>query len=276
VTKRQLDLIHRVSLWQANGKRCFYCQEVVQFRELQIDHIIPRDTPPDQTSDLISRLGLGQGFTLDSLENLVPTHGNCNSRKSDTLYSESSLRFFLEAWRQKQAALYKEVERMNRQSSNESLLLSIATSIDNGEVSLTEVVAFLQEAITKGPTPAPEPTVVTFSMNLNENGISPSPETYDRLESSLKANLQRLIPGPFVTTEASFRTGETFSVRVGFWLFDMNRLQEFAAPGWEVTEIARYSDIYEGEAESVLINITKNDRKEMAPAINVKANLPPH
>jgi 5-methylcytosine-specific restriction endonuclease McrA len=43
----------RAAIWRANNKRCFYCQEPIQFCNLEIDHLIPKATSGDRVQQLV-------------------------------------------------------------------------------------------------------------------------------------------------------------------------------------------------------------------------------
>lgn len=247
-----MDTLHRAAIWLANGKRCFYCQELITFRELQIDHVIPQDISGDRLQQLKTRLALSIAFSTQSQENLVPACSSCNRRKSNKIFSETNARFFLETWSLKQPQVNDEVDRMLRASRNDDLLVLVATRIVQEKLSLLEAIRFLEESLANRQEPMSEPTVVTFSANLMDLGIPGTPRNYDRLEKTLLTDISRIIPGPTVETEASQRAGETLSVRVAFWLLDVNRLSAFAQSGWEVTEISRFSEVYPGETSDTI------------------------
>ena len=216
----------------------------MSFRDLEIDHIIPESISLGQLTELTVALGLGDNFSIDSVTNLVPTHHSCNARKSDTLFSESGIRYYMEIWYKKQAKVSAELELLEKQAANEEVLIPLAAKIQRSGMTFFEAVSFLRHALSDRPGVPSEPTIVTFGTNLSERGISPTPEAYDKLEKALLEYVYGNIPCPASMTEASMRTGETLSVRMAFWLFDVNRLQRFRFPGWEVTEVARYSDLY--------------------------------
>ncbi len=248
------DVILRTALWHANGNRCFYCQELVAFNDLQIDHLIPQSIPPGDLSRVLNDLELGLDFNVDSPVNLVPTHSNCNSRKSNSLFSMHNLRYYLEIWNRKQAAIVKETEALRRTASNDKLLAAVAAKIEEGDFTIKEVVTFLKHTIANRLGRPSEPAVVTFGMNLIETNISPSPQVYDQLESELMTGIGKIMPNLFAATEPSQRTGETLSVRIAFWNLDLNRLDQLVIPNWQIIEICQYSDLYSWTWEDLFPN----------------------
>ncbi|GHJ47108.1 hypothetical protein Cs7R123_44500 [Catellatospora sp. TT07R-123] len=73
----------RWSLFKAWDERCYSCGRPLTFPEVEIDHIIPRDTDPNRLADLIKLHGLHDDFHVDRPANLAPACSHCNSRKSN-------------------------------------------------------------------------------------------------------------------------------------------------------------------------------------------------
>lgn len=82
--KYKFNLIERQCLYDAYEKRCFYCGELVYFREMQIDHIVPENLIHNKSKyqTFIIESGLPDSFQINSYNNWVPSHSRCNNRKS--------------------------------------------------------------------------------------------------------------------------------------------------------------------------------------------------
>jgi hypothetical protein len=104
----------RYGLWKANGMRCLYCGHLVQFTELEIDHIIPACTGDAELERLRLTLGLGADFYLGDTRNLAPTHHDCNRKKADTQFHDATLGFYLEIWAKKQDGVRQEALEFKR------------------------------------------------------------------------------------------------------------------------------------------------------------------
>ena len=83
MSKYRFNIIDRQAIHEAYERKCFYCGEIVYFRELQIDHIIPESLldKEDEYKALVKRLSLPNSFNINSYYNWVPTHSKCNNRK---------------------------------------------------------------------------------------------------------------------------------------------------------------------------------------------------
>jgi hypothetical protein len=248
----------RAAIWRANDSRCFFCREVVTFRELEIDHLIPRAISQSKLTELIVSMELPVDFHLDHMLNLVPTHGDCNRRKGAAEFTEANLRFFVEMWRSKQARLDGELERLGRAAANDAALLALALRIENGELSLREAVSTI-EVMCSQRVETNEPWVVTFGLLFSDlpasltaayDGPRGHTALCDRLELDLVSCLGKL-KAIGRQTEASLRTGETLSVRYAFWNLDLNSLDELCLDRFKVLEVAPYREVYKGSWETL-------------------------
>jgi len=70
-------------MWIAHGKRCVYTGELLQLREVVLDHVIPEHLigKPAQLERVLKQLGLPSDFDLQHPLNLVPTYQEHNNQK---------------------------------------------------------------------------------------------------------------------------------------------------------------------------------------------------
>lgn len=221
---------------------------------MEVDHIIPESTTTERLAELIEKLELGNDFHVDSVQNLVPTHHDCNRRKSNSEFTEGPLMYYLELWKRKQSTVSDALKTLERQRNKERLLTALATQIEQGYLSVPEITAYIEEVRPPAVGPTSEPWVITFGARvlqiLESRNASPDaeidyPSLCDELEEDLMKDLRAQIPGLSVQTEASARSGETLSFRVAFWNLDFSRLEELNVDPWEVLEVAPYSELYE-------------------------------
>jgi hypothetical protein len=234
------------------------------FVELEVDHLIPESLMTDAHAlqALLPRLGLPLDFDLRSLNNLVPTHRQCNRRKSDLVFSDSTLRYYLELARARLPRVKEEIARITVQSTNERVLVYVADRIERGLLSRDEVLHALSVPSTEPSRPVSEPLVIGLSVNVldvQRNGELPTgappdyPHLCDWLERDLLSGLRAKGPAMVVPCEASERNGETLGVRVASWSFDLDRLPTTIAPWWTITEVAPFSEIYEYPPDSLFL-----------------------
>lgn len=68
-----------LALVQAWGDKCYWCRTPKTFRDLEIDHIVPRNP----------RGGADPDFDVDAAENLAPICGPCNVEKSNKEFDDA-------------------------------------------------------------------------------------------------------------------------------------------------------------------------------------------
>jgi len=251
----------RVAIWKANDRKCFFCSEPIEFRNLEIDHVIPESIVPSQLTGLLARLKLAPDFDLNTTNNLVPTHHDCNRRKRDVLLEDNATLFFLNMWAQKQDRIRHESEKHAKAASHDKHLIAISRFIEKGELTKNEVLQFLS-TIRLAQKPAPvDPLVVTFGTNVTELLATKSlpiaarsdyVNACDWLENDLLFKISGTLPVLAHRTEASGRNGETLSVRIAFWNLDLDRLDNLEIPHWSILEIAQFSELYGTNADDLL------------------------
>ena len=251
----------RAALWRANQQRCFYCSEPISFRDLEIDHLVPRKITKQEFQELSQRIALQADFDLDGLYNLVPTHHSCNGRKAADLFTAKAILFYLELWAKKQEAVHQGLRAFEKIAEHEQHLLAISKFIESGEMTKEEILHFIVRVTPSDKQKPQDPLVVTFGLNVTDlldAGKIPKQagETYvaicDWLEKDLLYRLLGALPVLFKETEASERNGETLSVRIAFWNLDLDRLDNFDLGNWEVLEIVPFSELYGTPPEELL------------------------
>ncbi|TCJ71205.1 UNVERIFIED_ORG: HNH endonuclease [Dietzia maris] len=85
----------RFALLNAWGGRCYWCREVRQFHNVEIDHILPKSLKSDELDQLVKTLIDEQAesgsYDIDSPRNLAPICSACNKKKLDAVNSRAAL-----------------------------------------------------------------------------------------------------------------------------------------------------------------------------------------
>jgi hypothetical protein len=136
-----LSAVERIAIWTAHSKRCAYCEGPLKYTDLEIDHIIPQSLRkrPQELQNLLAQLSLQANFDLDSLENLLPAHGDCNFRKKARVYSRANTRFFLEIAQGKLGTIRGLIPQIEIESSREKLLALVEAALQSGNTDLGEL-----------------------------------------------------------------------------------------------------------------------------------------
>lgn len=147
MSKYKFNLIERQSLWEAHDKKCFYCGELVYFRELHIDHIVPENLINNESKlkDFISESGLPNTFEINSYVNWVPCHSRCNKRKGGEMFELHTTLYYLDLARRKIEKIRRIESSINSKLHAEKLSFSIALALSENKISASEIKDLLAQ-----------------------------------------------------------------------------------------------------------------------------------
>ena len=76
----------RTALWIVYNKRDVYTDDIIEFRELEVDHIIPQSLfkNKEELYETLDALGESRDFEKDCLENYLPTKRGSNKKKGES------------------------------------------------------------------------------------------------------------------------------------------------------------------------------------------------
>ncbi len=264
-----LDFTKRQAIWEAHNKRCFYCGELLLFKDCELDHIIPISLKkkPVKLKSVLSDYGLPRDFNLDSLENYLPCHKRCNQQKGDRLYSKNVVLHYIEQAKFKIERIKKIYSKYCESLERNRVEGFIKMSIEQGLISKQDVLLIIDNIPDGDDLWTEEMLVFTFGINIQElfdkNRLpKEAPTLYpylcDWLENHLIEYLTSLVSCAFCYTEASFRNGETLSVRIGFWNLKEKELERFSDQWFEILEIKNFSEIYGYSAREFFKDLQPN------------------
>lgn len=75
------NAVLREALLRVWGERCYWCKLSATFRDVEIDHIVPKDLEGDDLRRALADLGRPIDFDLQDPANLAPIHPMCNGEK---------------------------------------------------------------------------------------------------------------------------------------------------------------------------------------------------
>jgi len=252
--KYRFTIEQRFAIWRVYGKKCFYCEHPLTFKEVTIDHIIPEFILDDaeKLQVIKNQYGLNTDFSINDYCNWVPAHFHCNRDKGTAIYPITpALIMVLEKIQRKGEQAREEEDRIKRNLKSGDVLGKLGIALKRGVVLKDDVMAVLSSIPPKQEHY--EPIVVTFSLNIDEmlrKGLQTTelptdyPSLCDWLEKDLIKLLSSLLTCSFYYPEPSQRSGETLSVRLAFLQLNFNELDEFTSPWWEILEIQYYAEVY--------------------------------
>ncbi len=86
----------RKALYEAYSKKCAYCGDLMQPKNMHVDHILATNSKKDGDPEVNRYLDelMQNGFILDSIENYRPSCSACNLSKNNSNFSVANMRFF--------------------------------------------------------------------------------------------------------------------------------------------------------------------------------------
>ncbi|HEY5590348.1 MAG TPA: HNH endonuclease signature motif containing protein [Paludibacter sp.] len=139
--KYKFSLVERQSLYEAYDKKCFYCGELVYFRELQIDHIVPENllSDIDNLNQYIQESKLADSFIINSYFNWVPTHSRCNNRKSGEVFTLVTTLYYLGLVERRMKKIQAIENAIKAKLESDILITTIVFALAENKVDFSDV-----------------------------------------------------------------------------------------------------------------------------------------
>lgn len=238
----------RVAIWTADGRKCFYERTPIRYGDLQIDHIVPERISESELATL--RPSLPANFEINSIENWVACHQDCNVRKGAVVFETRALLYYLQMAKKRAAEVRKILAELRVQGDNDKLLSALVVRIEQGHLSRRAVLSAINN-LAEGADSKSEPWVISFGANLLEplpvDGPEHDPERSDWLIGRLERDLAA--GGAIFQVVDDERNGETVSVRCAFWAFDLDRIREGIDFCWDILAVQKYSEVFDVPAD---------------------------
>lgn len=90
------DPLVRKALYEAYSHKCAYCGDLIQPKNMQVDHILATNSIKENNSEFNQYIDelINDGFALDSIENYFPSCAACNLTKNNRNFNVANLRYF--------------------------------------------------------------------------------------------------------------------------------------------------------------------------------------
>jgi hypothetical protein len=142
--RKHLSTPTRRALWEAHGRKCAYTGEIVDWSELEIDHIIPLNGDEDNIKELRSKGIINSGFDFNGFENLLPTSSLRNKQKTNFTFNNDSIVFYLNIAAQKKEgaeSLYKTFVNSDNALRG---YLQIKSQAEKNDIGVDDLIGYLQ------------------------------------------------------------------------------------------------------------------------------------
>jgi len=119
------------ALIQAWGDKCYWCRTPKTFRDMQIDHMLPKNP----------RGGTNQDFDVDAASNLAPICGACNQEKSNGEFEDAPK---FDAARKRAAELAPKVQRNLERFHKDSSVVRALLAVSAADLESADVAASVE------------------------------------------------------------------------------------------------------------------------------------
>jgi hypothetical protein len=126
------DEFIRQAIWEVYKHKCFYTDNPLEYKDMELDHIIPASyrNRKDDFKRVIEECGLDADFELDSLYNLVPTTKYANRRKSDKELSLNAMLHYLGLAKNNVPKIEKKIEKIKKIRNFDKNISMVKAHID--------------------------------------------------------------------------------------------------------------------------------------------------
>lgn len=115
--------------------KCFRCRQLLEFDKCVICRLIPESTTKIVLKTLIKEYELGNEFSTDSIENLIPCCRPCSKDKAARTFRHSpSLKSWFEMIRSALPQIEAKIKLIDGEQSAEAALRLIAEKLERGEL----------------------------------------------------------------------------------------------------------------------------------------------
>jgi hypothetical protein len=252
VSKYKFSEAKKISIWQGDERKCFYCRVPVPYSELQIDHIVPETISSDQLAKLQSSV-LPTNFEINFVCNTVACHQGCNGRKSAFEFDPKTIGFYVGMASRRSAKVQKIMDDFEVEKNNGNLLSTLRLRLEKEHLTQAAVLADLGDLPTPTQTSSDPWVVALAQTSLTHYPLMLQSEVLSYLTGCLNGWAATCLQ--LARSSAKIdddRSGEGVSVRYAFWLLDLDRVTESIAFCWDVLTVQKYSELFQTSADDLL------------------------
>lgn len=209
MSRTKFDNITRSALWTSYNNICFYCNRLIDWDDLHIDHIIPESLnfKPEALRQVIKEYELIDEFDLNALYNIVPAHGKCNQRKSDELFVKQTTLFYLALTNKAIAKIESEILKLKKRRNKGQIISKLQSALATNLIDLNELESIVKKA--------KEDNWSNFKIKL-PHGVEFIDEVYDLFylnsDCSKLYDKKLLVGGVYDYLELTNDSGDNFKV----------------------------------------------------------------
>jgi len=152
MSKYKFETAERFAIWNSHKNTCFWCGEPIKYSDTTIDHVLPETLldNPDEFNRVKINYDLPDDFQINDFCNWVPSHSNCNARKSKKVFRNSpAFIFVLERLYSKSENTKKYYEKLKKQQDKDKLTAQLLTNLELGKLDENDLITLLRSTTSK-------------------------------------------------------------------------------------------------------------------------------
>lgn len=148
MTKYKFSNTERFVVWKAYDCKCFWCGEPLEHKQTTIDHVFPEKLLDSKIDfDRMKHFySLPNDFQINEFCNWVPSHNNCNNKKSYNLITNSpAFLMIVESIIKKSSQVKKAYDNLTKQISKDKLLMKLLSDLEKNKITNEDLILLLND-----------------------------------------------------------------------------------------------------------------------------------
>lgn len=148
MSKLTENLVVRYAIWKCHNGKCYYSKEPIEFREVDLDHIIPLrlGDSPEELNDVLRDLNINPlSFQLDSIYNIVPCKPIHNKEKNGELFFKERALIPLQKAQKLAPKIIEEIEKFKTRKNLNQSLIDVKVFLESQKDSVENIFDFLAD-----------------------------------------------------------------------------------------------------------------------------------
>jgi len=139
--KKRFTAPERYAVWSVHERRCWICRIPLEYRDIEIDHVVPEKLlgVPQEMERVLNDLGLPPEFDINGPENWLPIHPQCNREKSDSVLLLPATSYLLQRISRRAPEVRRKIELMRERASRGMSSAVVRTAIEEGALTANDL-----------------------------------------------------------------------------------------------------------------------------------------
>lgn len=146
--KHKFTPAEKYAVYRVLGPNCIWCREPVEYRDSELDHVLPESLDSQEVEGLKKHYKLPTAFAINSFFNWAPVHPRCNKSKLASTFEGAP---FIGGILHKINKRVAEMEKLHQEAksalNSKLTLLQLENAIEKKELTRNEVERLFEQKI---------------------------------------------------------------------------------------------------------------------------------